>query len=230
MRVIILLLTFSFFVSCSHMGTSGFYVKLGPQDTLATLSKRYKLPRQVILSANPDKDLRAGVLFFIPQNRGLLGRDSVSKIIGSRSPASIAAGLTSNGLMWPVPTVSRISSYYGRRWGRKHEGIDIPATVGTRIVSAADGLVVYAGSDMGGYGNIVVIGHANGYFTVYAHTHRYFVVKGQRVMKGQVIAQVGSTGRSTGPHLHFEVRYGGSSYNPLHFVSKPHRKRHFAKR
>ena len=230
MRLLALLLTLTLFASCANVGNSGFYVKLRSTDTLASLSKRYKIPREAILSANSDKDLRAGNYFFIPQNRGILGRHTIQNIMGGRSPANFSPDISKSAFIWPVPTVSRISSQYGMRWGRVHEGIDIPATRGTRIVSTADGLVVYAGSDLGGYGNIVVIGHANGYFSVYAHTHRFFVFKGQRVMKGQVIAQVGSTGRSTGPHLHFEIRYGGKSYNPMHFVSKPKVKRHYAKK
>ncbi len=230
MRVFLTFIFFLIFSSCAQIGQSGFYVKLGSKDTLATLSKRYKLPREVILSANPDKKLVRGALFFIPQNRGLLGRNTLEKVMGSRSPSTFAPKGSMKGFLWPVPTVARISSYYGKRWGRAHEGIDIPAVTGTRIVSTADGIVVYAGSEMGGYGKIIVVGHANGYFSVYAHAHRFFVRKGQRVLKGQTIAQVGSTGRSTGPHLHFEVRYGGSSYNPLHFVSAPKKKRHYAKK
>ncbi len=217
-------------ISCSHLGQSGVYIKLGPKDTLSSLSKRFKLPKSVLLAANPNREIRAGTLFFIPQNRGLLGRQTISEIVGGRSPATVAPSYAGREFIWPVPATNRISSYYGRRWGRKHEGIDIPAPRGTRIVAAADGLVVYAGAGLGGYGNIVVLGHPNGYFTVYAHTHRILVVKGQKVRKGQLIAQVGSTGRSTGPHLHFEIRYAGQSYNPLDFISRPYQRRRYAKR
>src|SRR5690606_9771758 len=129
------------------------------------------------------------------------------------------AHLNSGEFAWPVPSSKRISSGYGKRWGRHHEGIDIPGRVGTSIVAAADGKVIYSGSGLGGYGNITVILHDNGYHTVYAHAKRNLTVAGQRVYKGQVIAQLGKSGRSTGPHLHFEIRKNSRPLNPTQVLA-----------
>ena len=126
----------------------------------------------------------------------------------------------SGNFQWPVPTHSRISSYFGSRRhpisGRQetHWGIDIPAPQGTRIIAAADGYVRFSGWQ-GGFGNTVIIDHANGYSTLYAHNVRNHVTAGQRVTRGQHIADVGTTGVSTGPHLHFEIRRGTQRVNPL---------------
>jgi murein DD-endopeptidase MepM/ murein hydrolase activator NlpD len=94
-----------------------------------------------------------------------------------------------------------------------HEGIDIAAPLGATIAAAADGRVIFAGEE-GGYGNVVIIDHGNDLATLYGHCSQIFVATGQDVQRGQAIAAVGSTGHSTGPHLHFEVRVGGSPVDP----------------
>ncbi|MBQ3114589.1 MAG: peptidoglycan DD-metalloendopeptidase family protein [Clostridia bacterium] len=116
------------------------------------------------------------------------------------------------------PTYGSLSSRYGTRWNRQHQGIDISASAGTNIVAADDGVVEFSGWE-GGYGNLVKLSHGNGYTTYYGHCSKLLVKKGQIVEKGQVIAKVGSTGRSTGPHLHFEVRLNNIPQNPLEFIS-----------
>ncbi len=108
-----------------------------------------------------------------------------------------------NGYIWP--TRGTLTSGYGWRWGRMHRGIDVAGPVGTPIVSAAAGVVERAGWNSGGYGNLVEVRHADGSMTRYAHNSRITVRPGQRVSQGQHIADMGSTGYSTGPHLHFEV-------------------------
>ncbi len=116
------------------------------------------------------------------------------------------------------PTYGSLSSRYGTRWNRQHQGIDIAASTGTNIVAADDGVVEFSGWE-GGYGNLVKLSHGNGYTTYYGHCSKLLVKKGQVVEKGQLIAKVGSTGRSTGPHLHFEVRLNNVPQNPLQFIS-----------
>ncbi|MDO5302224.1 MAG: peptidoglycan DD-metalloendopeptidase family protein [Tissierellia bacterium] len=135
----------------------------------------------------------------------------------------IASASRSGGMVWPVPGHSRVSSPYGYRIHpilkvRKfHSGIDIPAPSGTPIAAADDGVVI-ASSNMRGYGNCVMVDHGDGKVTVYAHASSRAVQTGQKVVAGQTIAYVGSTGMSTGPHLHFEVRVGGSTTNPLNYL------------
>ena len=131
---------------------------------------------------------------------------------GSHSGAAPSAA----GLIWPVQGV--LTSTFGMRWGRMHEGIDIGAAQGTPIYAAAGGTVNYAGWE-GGYGNLTVIDHGNGLATAYGHQSQLAVSSGQTVSRGQVIGYVGSTGHSTGPHLHFEVRVNGVPNDPLSYLS-----------
>jgi murein DD-endopeptidase MepM/ murein hydrolase activator NlpD len=122
---------------------------------------------------------------------------------------------SASGLIWPVS--GPVVSGYGMRWGRMHEGIDISASSGTPIVAAAGGTVIHAGW-LGGYGNLVVVDHGSGLATAYAHASSILVSLGQQVSQGQTIALVGSTGNSSGPHLHFEVRVNGTAVDPLGYL------------
>jgi murein DD-endopeptidase MepM/ murein hydrolase activator NlpD len=119
------------------------------------------------------------------------------------------------GLVWPVS--GPVTSPFGYRWGRLHEGIDIGVSAGTPIHAAASGTVIYCGW-MEGYGNLVVLDHGNGLATAYAHQSSIAVTCGQSVTQGSVIGYVGSTGHSTGPHLHFEVRVNGAAVDPLGYL------------
>ncbi|MFZ2539127.1 MAG: peptidoglycan DD-metalloendopeptidase family protein, partial [Oscillospiraceae bacterium] len=128
-------------------------------------------------------------------------------------------------LKWPVPASSRITSPFGWRtiFGRQelHSGVDIGAGKGTAIVAAADGEVILVKNSSYGYGHHLAINHGGGYTTLYAHTSRIDVAVGDKVKRGQVIAGVGSTGNSTGNHLHFEVRINSAKKNPMTYVRKP---------
>ena len=139
-----------------------------------------------------------------------------------------SGGYTSTGnFAWPVPGVNRISSGYGPRSGGFHKGIDIsaPGVYGKPIVAADSGRVIQGGwgnygTGYGGYGNVVAIDHGGGYSTLYGHCSSVVVSAGTIVKKGQVIAYVGSTGDSTGPHLHFEIRVNGVAKNPMNWFSR----------
>jgi murein DD-endopeptidase MepM/ murein hydrolase activator NlpD len=119
------------------------------------------------------------------------------------------------GFIWPCDGV--VVSGFGMRWGRMHEGIDIGCTFGTPNRAAAAGTVIYAGW-LGGYGNLVVVDHGNGLSTAYAHASSILVSVGQSVSQGQTVSLVGSTGNSSGPHLHFEVRVNGVAVDPLPYL------------
>lgn len=117
-----------------------------------------------------------------------------------------------------MPTSGTLTSSFGARWGRQHAGIDIGAAVGTPIYASDNGVVTEAQFKNNGYGNFISIDHDNGYVTYYAHCSEILVSAGDIVAKGDLIARVGSTGRSTGPHLHFEVRKDGVAQNPYDYL------------
>jgi murein DD-endopeptidase MepM/ murein hydrolase activator NlpD len=119
------------------------------------------------------------------------------------------------GFTWP--TSGQITSGFGPRWGRMHQGIDIGAPTGRPITAAKSGMVILAGAS-GGYGNLVVVDHGGGLSTAYAHQSRIAVRVGESVTQGGLLGYVGSTGNSTGPHLHFEVRVNGAARNPLPYL------------
>ena len=116
---------------------------------------------------------------------------------------------------WPLR--GRLTSGFGPRGGRRHEGIAVAARRGTEIDAAEDGRVIHSGR-LGDYGKVVIVRHDGDYRSVYAHAHRTHVKKGQKVEKGQKIAEVGSTGRSTGPHLHFEIRQRQTPQDPMLYL------------
>ncbi len=155
----------------------------------------------------------------VETERSVLDRETIygpvkqiEKVGTKKRPATTGSGAFIN------PSFGVLSSRYGSRWGRNHNGIDIAGAHNTDIKAADGGVVTYAGW-MSGYGNYVTVDHENGYQTAYAHCSSLCVSVGARVAKGDVIAKMGSTGRSTGTHLHFEVKKNGVFVNPLEFVT-----------
>ena len=151
--------------------------------------------------------------------------DMWNELIGSSGEIIISSSTHVPNFIfaWPLDGDYRISSEFGTRTDpitgvvKTHGGTDIAAAQGTPILAAADGVVEIAGFNAGGYGYYVKIAHGNGYETLYGHCSVLLVSTGQAVKQGQFIAKVGSTGHSTGPHLHFEVRYNGNKVNPMQF-------------
>ncbi len=157
-----------------------------------------------------------------PSSSSVESSGSSSSSSASSSPSS--SGDYKGGIMaWPVPSSNRISSPFGNRihpifkTKKLHTGIDIPASSGSNVISASSGTVIASGFK-GGYGNTVIVDHGGGIATLYAHNSSIVVSVGQAVDKGTVIAKIGSTGNSTGPHLHFEVRKNGQYINPVPWV------------
>ena len=138
-------------------------------------------------------------------------QESVDEIVAVGTKEGLATG------SFMTPTVGRLTSPFGPRWGRFHYGVDLANATGTNVVAADGGVVTRVGM-AGSYGNLIIIDHQNGTSTRYAHLSAYNVKVGDVVQKGQSIGKIGSTGRSTGPHLHFEVRVGGVAKNPLDFI------------
>jgi murein DD-endopeptidase MepM/ murein hydrolase activator NlpD len=140
-----------------------------------------------------------------------------------RGGGSHGSGKYAGTFAWPTPGYTHVSSPFGMRMHpilhvrKMHTGIDIHVPYGARIVAAGSGKVIYAGYN-GGYGNFTMIDHGDGLVTCYAHQSKILVSKGQHVTEGDTIGKVGSTGMSTGAHLHFEVRVNGTPKNPLNYL------------
>jgi murein DD-endopeptidase MepM/ murein hydrolase activator NlpD len=179
---------------------------IGRGDTLWDLSRTYQVPLEAIYAANPEINpgaLKIGARVIVPD---------VSTAVRRQMIVSRSSTASRQGFCWPLS--GRITSGYGLRWGKLHAAIDIAVSVGTTVKAAAPGTVTYAGWS-GGYGYLVKIRHSGGYETRYGHNSRVLVKVGQQVDRGQAIARSGSTGYSTGPHLHFEVRKNGTPINPM---------------
>ena len=150
---------------------------------------------------------------------------SVYKNIGTRVVTGETSVPTNLGVSLIKPISGVISSRYGIRWRDNHKGLDIAAPKGTAIKAAAGGKVIFSGYGSGsnsysGYGNIVVIQSTSSLVIRYGHCSALYVKTGETVVQGQVIAAVGSTGISTGNHLHFEIRYKGTAVNPQNYIYK----------
>ena len=141
---------------------------------------------------------------------------SLAATIRGASSGTSASAPSASGLIWPVS--GPVTSGFGPRGGRMHEGIDIAVPEGTPVVAAASGTVIYAGW-LGGYGNLVVVDHGGGLSTAYAHNSGFATSVGARVAQGDVVSYSGNTGHSTGPHVHFEVRVNGTAVDPLGYLS-----------
>jgi murein DD-endopeptidase MepM/ murein hydrolase activator NlpD len=222
-KALITIFLFTIFFSCAHINQgSGFYVQVQKYDSLSKICKRYDVSKTEMKYLNPSSQFGVGEWVFVPHPKGLLDILYYKKRDQRIFESEVAYFSEGNvkKFMWPVPSSKRISSHYGYRVGRKHQGVDIPAERGTSIVSIADGKVIYSGRGISGYGNLTIIDHGKGYHSVYAHADRNYTEKGDKVYKAQVIAKIGSTGRSTGPHLHFEIRYRNYPRNPMAYFPK----------
>jgi murein DD-endopeptidase MepM/ murein hydrolase activator NlpD len=135
----------------------------------------------------------------------------------AKKGTKVILGEGSGKFIWPV-IGAKLSDYFGMRWGKMHKGVDI--TGNRNIVVADNGIVTYTGDKGDGYGNKVVVDHKNGYVTVYGHLSKIETTKGKIVEKGEKIGVMGSTGDSTGVHLHFEIQRNGVAENPLKFLSR----------
>ena len=184
-------------------------------ENLWRISQRYGTSVDAIASANGIRDvgaLKIGQRLTIPPRT----RTRASKKSGTWTGANPRGRSGSTQLAWPLQR--KVSSGFGRRGAAHHDGIDIPAPKGTPIRAADSGRVVHANNKLAGYGNMIIIKHAGDLSTVYAHNRKNLVREGEFVDKGQVIAEVGDTGRTTTPHLHFEVRRDGRARNPLDYL------------
>lgn len=206
-RIGAVLLLATSLAGCSASRDATHVVRRG--ETLHELGVRYGVPHEEIARANGIADPRRllpGQTLRIPRARG-------SAAASARPPAD----LTNAKLLWPVRG-GRVSSGFGPRDAAFHDGIDIVAPIGTPVLAAERGVVVYSGYRRG-YGNVVVVRHRPGLSTLYAHNQSNRVRVGQAVRRGEVVALVGDSGRTTGPNLHFEVWFGDHVVDPLRFFA-----------
>lgn len=200
---------------------SGINHKVVRGDTIYSIAKKYKANAQAIVDY-PFNDFIDNETFSLAVGQTLIVPDgekpdtvitSPSRYVAMQKTPSAGAVSATGNFAWPI------SGVITQRFGWYHTGVDIAAGFGTPIVAADSGSVIVASwPDNSGYGLRVVIDHGNGYNTWYGHMSRVAVSAGQTVKRGDVIGYEGSTGRSTGPHLHFEVRRGSTRLNPLDFL------------
>jgi lipoprotein NlpD len=198
----------------------GIYHVVKPGETLYRIGKAYDLNYAELARLNQLRDpnhIRVGQRLFIP---GATSQLPVEMITPSDAIATVPLPAESNdppeyGLVWPV--TGGINSRFGRRGESFHDGIDIAAAEGTPIRAIEKGDVIYS-DQLRGYGNLVIVRHSGGLVSVYAHNQVNLVREGEVVSRGDVIAKVGSTGRVSGPHLHFEIRKNNVAQDPLLYL------------
>jgi murein DD-endopeptidase MepM/ murein hydrolase activator NlpD len=194
-------------------------------ETVADIGRREGVPPEDILEINglerPDQVVPGKLLYLLEGRPGVPGGSEVASTVNKTPGETPARSLPTAGrLRWPLPGAP-VGSPFGTRGGKPHEGIDLPAPIGTPVFAAADGKVVYAGNGIRGYGNLIVVQHPGDLLTVYAHNSQLLVRQGDQVSAGQKVALVGQTGHATGPHLHFEVRQGQIPRDPMTFLGAP---------
>ena len=189
-------------------------------ENLYRIGKAYDVPFAELARFNGIRDaaqIRAGQRIFIPGATQLLPVEIITPVDAPAAVqnAPVPQEQPENGLLWPVSGM--INSSFGPRGASFHDGIDIAAPEGTPVVAIERGEVAYS-DQLRGYGNIVIIRHGGAIISVYAHNQINLVREGQQVERGAIIAKVGSTGRVTGPHLHFEIRKNNAAQDPLRYL------------
>ena len=195
---------------------SGISHRVEPGENLYRIAKAYDIPYRRLGRLNrvfPPFRLKVGDALFIP---GANRRLPVT-VITPRSvdPAHPPREESAGRFDWPVR--GRVTSRFGPRNKVHHDGIDIAAADGSAVLAAAGGKVIFA-DRLSGYGNVVIVEHRQGFTTVYAHNRINLVAKGKMVTRGERVATVGSSGRSSGPHLHFEIRKANVARDPAFFL------------
>jgi murein DD-endopeptidase MepM/ murein hydrolase activator NlpD len=189
-------------------------------ENLFRIGKAYDLPYQELARLNRISDphqIHTGQRIFIPGATRQLPVEIITPLQASieRPKVDEAPGRGKEGFIWPV--VGKITSKFGPRSETFHDGIDIQAPEGSPIRAIERGEVIYS-DQLRGYGNIIIIRHPGGFASVYAHNRRNLVREGQKVAKGEIIGEVGSTGRVSAPHLHFEIRKDNVARDPLYYL------------
>ncbi|MDP6560786.1 MAG: LysM peptidoglycan-binding domain-containing M23 family metallopeptidase [Candidatus Binatia bacterium] len=194
------------------------------RENLFRIGKAYDIPYQRLARLNKITDphqIEVGQRIFIPGARRQLRVEIITPARATlkrpTAPRPKGKGKGREGFLWPIR--GKITSKFGPRSQTFHDGIDIAAIEGTPIRAVQNGEVIYS-DRLRGYGNLIIIRHPRRIVSVYAHNRKNLVREGQKIAQGKVIAKVGSTGRVTGPHLHFEVRKKNVAQNPLYYLPR----------
>jgi murein DD-endopeptidase MepM/ murein hydrolase activator NlpD len=200
----------------SGIKSVGRAVKQGVQTAqdAATKFARYLRNAPIMRGHHDGGDLDPGTIGDFLRKRGIGSSGAARQPpVGAGRAEHFPVASYPGSYNWPLEA-GIVSSEFGPRWGKFHAGIDIAADDGEPVLASAPGVVIYAGNGLSGYGNVVIIRNDANTTTLYGHNSRLDVREGETVKQGQRIARVGSTGRSTGPHVHFEIRNGDKAVNP----------------
>jgi LysM repeat protein len=208
----------------SILPTSGVTHKIAYGENIGSIANKYGIDKEKIVDFNnlfDENDIKKGQSLIIPGGKKVSPYSSPTRYVSTSTPrvSSItklfippSSNVSTSGLLWPT-SVRRISQYYSWR----HKGLDIAGPTGSPLYASDSGTVTLSGWSTG-YGYNILIDHGNGYKTRYAHASKLYVGRGDTVVKGQTIADMGSTGWSTGPHIHYEVIVSGVKKNPLSYI------------
>ena len=221
-RYLAIFLLVAIFSTCRSVSPTypreGVYHTVKRHQTLWRICKTYGVDINEVARINHIRDpsrILVGQRIFIPGAKKALKVDIyIDDIGGSRGrredPKKLV--LAKGRFIWPIR--GKVTREFGIRGTAKHDGIDISARRGAPIKASDSGKVLYSGNEISGYGNIIIIKHETGFITIYAHNDVNEVAEGMKVKRGQIIGRVGSTGRASDPHLHFEIRKNNRPINP----------------
>ena len=210
-----------------------YVVKFG--DTISSIANKYNENTHAIARLNslrPPYTIFVGQILFLPhvnhsnskpfQQARVIAKKSTNKLDSVSSKAEVISAppaITGKGFLWPVKG-KVLSSYGGKSRGLQNDGINIAAPRGAPVKAAENGIVAYSGNELRGFGNLLLLKHAGGWITAYAHNDKLLVKRGDKIKKGQTIARVGSSGSVQNPQLHFELRKGKKAIDPIKYLPK----------
>ena len=200
-------------------GKKGIYHVVERHQTFYRICKTYGVDLKEVASLNGITDpskIQTGQRIFIPGAKKLLKVEIYIDDVVAEPGGKAKIAYKKLDFIWPVE--GKISDVFEEAESRRHQGIDISSPIGIPIKASNAGMVIYSNNTIKGYGNLIVLRHSEELVTVYAHNQVNLVEEGTWVEKGQIIGKVGQTGRSSGPHLHFEIRKSNKALDPLLFL------------
>lgn len=200
-------------------GMKGVYHVAERHQTLYRICKTYGVDVKEVASLNGIMDpskIQAGQRIFIPGAKKVLKVEIYIDDVAAEPGEKAMIVYKKLDFIWPVE--GKISDVFDEAERRRHQGIDISSPLGTPIKASHGGMVIYSNNTIKGYGNLIILRHSEEYVTIYAHNQANLIEEGAWVEKGQIIGKVGQTGRTSGPHLHFEIRRNNRVLDPMLFL------------